>query len=476
MEMRKTRILALVLAVLMVAVLFAGCGKKPPVESSTTTEPSQSTTDSTPEPTTTKLDFEGYTFTFVNGADSDERGFYYPEPANANQQGVWDTISELAETYNFKIADNPVGLKAINDLFQQHGLAGTSMGDFCASEQRGWGTAAANGYLRRLDTDEVRATGMDVLNPDQFCPYIVNACKLDDSVYGVLVSGEYQIVDNGDFFAFNKNLLVEAGYKVEDLYQAVRDYQWTWDVFLDMCKAAAKKNEETGLWDVCGVSKVFGQSFLYSMCDGPVYYKDGKYVSGFTDVQYVSSLNMLVDRIIMDGDVMACKNGQVGVGLGNSAGRETFYNQAALFGIVSLSNLNNNCDFAYGIVPFPRGSFRDEYVSTLLYAGVFTLQTATQTWEKSCAIFALMGDALQDADAGVALAESYMRDAESVEMFREYIQPNMRMELSTANQITYDAWGAFFDDVAPMGVRPALEKHVPLFQAAIDNAWKNFNK
>jgi hypothetical protein len=169
----------------MGAALFGGCGKKEPEDSTVTTTSASTTTttsEETTESTTEKIDLQGYNFLWINGG---RNGLYYATPGNADQQGVMDIIYTIEDAYNCTFTDNDLGYSS-NGLvtpFFTAAMAGDKFADVIFGEQSCWGSSILQGYARRLDTDEVRATGMDVLDPTQFNTYVTNAAKIDEEVY-----------------------------------------------------------------------------------------------------------------------------------------------------------------------------------------------------------------------------------------------------------------------------------------------------
>jgi hypothetical protein len=70
-----------------------------------------------------------------------------------------------------------------------------------------------------------------------------------------------------------------------------------------------------------------------------------------------------------------------------------------------------------------------------------------------------------------------MPDAASLEMVREYIQPNMKVELTSMNLDVRVAWNTFYNDaVSGMGAAGAVKRNAEAFDAAVDEAFKLFNK
>jgi len=469
--MKMSRILALVLAVLTAAALLSGCGgeeEPDPTETTTVT-----TTTTTIETTTTEAQFtlEGYSFTFV-GAHYSGRGsaLWYNDPGTAGQQEIMDAYLAIQNEYGCTITN--INYPSEEKLFAAF-TAGDKVGDFIYVEDDIFGASVVKGYVRRLDTDEVRAVGMNVLDPEQFDNVSVKTGLLGGEAYICRITNETLYAQTGRFYCFNKTMTAAAGYPAEVIYQAVRDYTWTWDVLIDICHAGAVYNDETGLYDIAGVSRVFTNPELATMCNGLVYWDGERYVSGISEISTLTALNTVVTRLIMDPSVMFT------IYLyGSVASRQYFYDQRTLFG--AFDNLNDPyacCDFPYGVVPMPRGGTVGEYVSLLTNFQGYICQTANEDWEKACAIMGLIGDALNRPEESALYLESMTHDAESIEMLENYIQPNIKLDVSG---FCSEAWDIFWNDIrggmrAGMTAAQAVAENKEAFEQALDEYWGEFN-
>lgn len=472
--MKKYRILALILAVLMVSTIFAGCGKKEPADTSdTTTSESTTTTETTPEITTTKLDLKGYNFQWINGS---RNGLFYAEPANADQQAIMDAVHNIEDMYNCTFAENNLGYgSGLRTPFLATAMTGDKFADVIFAEQDVWGNAILQGYTRRLDTDAVRATGMDILDPAQFNSYVVNVAKVGDEYHAAAIYGANYGQQIGHVLCFNKALVTAIGYSANTIYKAVRDYDWTWDVLIDISKAGAVLNPETDQYDVSGIGHVFIQSAFPSICNDPIIYKDGKFVSGIDNVSFIAAYNTLTSRVFKDRAVhLTPPDGEK---YGNSRRREAFYKSEVMFGsFYEMYQPFDNCQFEYGIVPYPHGSSSSKYASNMLYCAAGIIQIANKDWETTCFLFGEVGKALNNEAAGIEKLCTYVRDAESVEMFTDYILPNLTCSKVGFTAETGTAWNTITAAVdAGDAVMVAIDANKANFEAAVASAFKSFN-
>jgi hypothetical protein len=466
--------LAVMLAAVVLLGLF-GCSRAKPEESTTatsTTVTSESVTE------TTKVDLQGYEFTWVSSFRS-HIALYFSDPENADEQAVMDVCGELEEEYNFTFSNRYIDYLEIDKELIIAGKAGTKSGDFILGYEDMWGEALLRGYLRRLDTDEVRACGMDVLDESQFDTYLTEAAQLGGQVFVTSISGEYTDMQLGYFYAFNKQLVENAGYPAEVIYQAVRDGVWTWDVYIDICKAGAVYDEESGTYTVWGSPGYRAVDVINTMCEGIVIYQDGKYVSNLSDISYNLAVSTLLGRLLGDPAVYQYK------WTGAVSANVKFRSQEAIFGMFdTVYDTKSYAAFEYGVVPLPRGGAVKEYTSLLPGCIGYCLQTANGDWEKSCFIFGKLGEALNDTEAAVERFSALLPDAESLEMMREYILPNMRAEHMYLTQEMTDMWYASYMEVsesykngAGLGESIAgAAEYAEAFDAAVAEAFRGVNK
>jgi len=471
---KRLFILALIIAVL--AGCF-GCGRTEVPEESTT-DTTTVTSESVTE--TTKVDLQGYEFTWVNSENSYPFALYFSNPEDADEQAIADVCGELEREYNFTFSNKRIGAMELDEELIIACKAGTKLGDFILCDEDTWGEATLSGYLRRLDTDEIRAYEMDVLDGSQFDPYLTEAAKVGGQVFVTAIFGEYSDPLLGFFCAFNKTLVADAGYPAEVIYQAVRDGVWTWDVYIDICRAGAVYDEESGAYTVWGSTLYNTVRVINTMCEGIIVFQDGRYVSNLGDISLNSAISTLLGRLLGDPTVY-----QPPAKIYGSPWIE-FSEQKTLFGSFdNLYTLIQRAPFDYGVVPMPRGGAVIEYSSTLPGCSGYCLQTANGDWEKSCFIFGKLGEALNDTEAAVKRLSSLLPDAESLEMMREYILPNTKAEHVYINQEMIETWFEFYSEVKNAyqsgvglqeSIAAATSEYGDVFSAAVESAFEAFNK
>jgi len=437
-----------------------------------TDEPEESTTGTsteTSESTTNKVDFGGYEFVFMNANQAHaERALWYDEPQTAQEQAVMDAMDGIASEYDCRFANVE---NADTESIAAACESGVKLADFICEPLE---ITAFNGYFRRLDTDEVRACGMDVLNAEQFDATAVKACSVAGEVYNVYISGGAILPHLGYFYAFNKELVAGAGYPAEVVYQAVRDGVWTWDVFLDICRAGTVYNSETEKYDVYGLSTLYVKYEILTMCDGLICYDGERIASGLGDVSCISAISTVVNRMYNDPGIV------YEMPKYSSSSKTSFYSENALFcPFDSLYLLGfGDFDFEYGIVPLPKGSASSGYTSPILSTLVgYATQTANSDWQTSCYIFGLLASRLNDSRTAIEAMTEYLPDAESLEMLRDYVMPNIKIDYillsDGAASVFWKVQTAVEEGVSAV---EAVEQYSVEFDAAVESAFEAFNK
>ena len=224
------------------------CGRTKTPEESTTTSESTSTTTTTQPTETTKVDLGGYEFSIL----TKKNGFpWYSQPLNEEQQEYMDIWHTLEAEYRFKVSITQFEQM---DTLDTYALSGVKAADVMYGSTDFFVAPLLGKYLKQLDTPEVREAGLDLSDGKIFEQNLINAVRIDDEAYFFNFCGEYFEAQIGHFAAFNKALCASAGYPAEVIYKAVRDHAWTWDVFLDVCRAGMVYDGASGEYSVYGTS------------------------------------------------------------------------------------------------------------------------------------------------------------------------------------------------------------------------------
>ena len=254
------KILAIILSLIIVAALFAGCGE------STTTD-----TDSKPvsqeekpqeENPTDNIDFEGGTVKFAcwvdgtpklgNSAAGDAEYYaeeWAKEKYNVGQVEYYTSASDAVQKEEFVKAS----------------LAGQHYADIFMAHSWFYGEYISNDLLQPVT--EYITTFM----PEHF-DLILPKYKKD--IWGFIQS--YGIVTPNNYFVYNTDLIAQSN--LEDPQKLDLEGKWTWDVFADYCKEAKKIPGGKGVGSF-NIHEVLLNSanFTYTHYDE----KEDKYYSSF---------------------------------------------------------------------------------------------------------------------------------------------------------------------------------------------------
>ena len=168
--MKKTRLLALVLALVMVVTLFAACGNTEPEETTEATTTEATTTEATTtEATTTaapdKIDQGGRTVQIASAFIAD----YTPKVGESAYHDAWQQVyDDLAAELNieFEMISGPHEMAEALPYIM--GGDFDALGDIANGKPLYWIPLAVNGYISQLNTDEMVALGLNVGDENAF--------------------------------------------------------------------------------------------------------------------------------------------------------------------------------------------------------------------------------------------------------------------------------------------------------------------
>ena len=468
--MNVKRTLSLIMALVMVVSLFAACGGKEEPAATTPTTTTVATTTATTAATTTEAtttEYKGYNgYEFVLGNPDTEH--FVLEPSNALEQEMMDIYAALEAEYD--ISFSTVSVEKPEETLLTYAVSGDKIADFVLANQRAWAPAAVNNAIRSLNTPDILATGMDVNNADMFDQVYTQLANLHDgNIWGFNMSGKYFITDTGFTYVFNKPLLEQHGYKSEDIYNAVRNYEWTWEYFMEIAAAVSNDTDGDGQIDIHGQTMVDIESELESNGIGLMYFDEGnnKWMSGFATPQIVESLTFVL-TIAMDEEYSYASAPD------NTERRACFYAGKAAFGCLygghyGSGGANEMCEFDYGIVPIPKGPQAEKYSYVIPDLNVYVLQNANQDWQISCEIMAMLADQLTDPEGASEILRGYLRDDESLEVLENYCFPGARAQATRFSPDVKAALDAAAELIQTMGPAAAIETVNQNLQNAIDN-------
>jgi ABC-type glycerol-3-phosphate transport system substrate-binding protein len=469
--MKMTKMLALLLAVLMTATLFAGCSKEEPGE--TTSAPKAETTTAAPETTTPEpIKFGGYQFELGHASGLNISA----HEGTALGDELKDIYASIEEELDVKIVFTDPGNEA-EDLLT-FVMGGTKGADFIRVRQFAWIPLSVRDGLRPLDTQEMLDAGLDLYNPDNFNQYYTNMAKLNDHIWGLDVSGKFYQMSFGHVYAFNKRLVQEAGYEPESLFQAVRDYKWDYDMFLEIARKITKDTDGDGQYDIWGVALDCDGNEIWSNGTGPIIKDEstGKWVANLRDPRILKSMEFM-KNVSGDPQVQFPLEGEA---VPNRGGRRTiFYEGKAGFAGLYGKNFGDGGTFQMtdpvGLLPIPKGPDVDHYMINMVDTDSFIMLSSNADWEKSAKIMNEIGRLTYDGDEYRAFIEECLQyDEDSIEMLFDYLLPYAKMNIAKPSRDMYDLVRMdFYDAIYKGNVSPAAaaEMYEGPIQAELDNVF-----
>ena len=470
--MKKTRILALLLAVMMVAALFAAC---------TGTEPETTTTEATTEATTTeatteaKLDFGGRTVTLTSAWIGD----FQPKVGESDFDDKWQAVyTGLENDLNIKI-ELVAGPHQLEDAIDRI-MSGDydELGDICDMKLLYWVPCAINGYIAQLNTPEIAAKGLDVTDSSAFFQPYTSAMNLGGKIYAAQWNGSYAVCEFGWCMFVNLDYLSEYG-GVSDIFQTVRDMKWNWETFLDLQQKCCKDTDGDGNIDIWGSGEhSYGQE-IYTIPGGATVYIDenGKYTSGLLRPATQEALQF-AQNYFNSG---YC---ETSTGYGDIHRKFTAGEVAMQWGEqwnTAPGNYFDAVDVNYGIIPIPKHSTADKYTNILGGVRAKTLYLNNTKFDENVKILYAFGKAFtDDAVWDTFLEKNCMGNKYSLEMVQNYIWGDKYAQTVTdyswADWDNLQQWyrnNVYFPIVTGSeSVASVCEAQNSAFQAAIDAAFK----
>ncbi len=426
------KVLQILLPIILLLTLLASCGGKEEIPWQKTTAKTSATTKSTPRATTTAatteattpptdMTFDGYEFIIAGERGHSVGTFFVTSATNSMTNQLIRTYEALEDELDIVITFADAGY----DTVVANAVANKATGDFVSFRHQYWIPLAVKGYIKPLNTDKIKAAGLDVSDPEQVDIHMTNASKqLDgENVWAFSVSGRYFSAPWGHALAFNKRLCAEAGYPAEDIYQMVRDHSWTWDKFEEICRAVSDSENNIYGYRMLTNDTVEIASNIPINSLG----NDGKWRTN-TDTEAFKTAVDWVIKIWNDPDVTT---DWLWDGLWSGDLRDVFYRGNVGFIPLWCGDFGyayGKCNTAmaddYGYIPFPMGPDATEYSHVISDLYGFSLETANRNVDTSAYIMGRFASALNDPEEYATFARGFMRDDESVEMILEYLLPN----------------------------------------------------
>lgn len=501
----KKRLLLVLLAVLMLATLFGACGdSNDPAEStpaptadSTTSAPDSQPSETTPAETDDpfdlsqsstwtdeqwlayeqQLDFDGRTF--MLSVDRNDRtpfledGQVKEDAVGQEQFEVW---TQLEEDLNIHIEY----MDSVGDSTQAltWTVSGDNPADFYEIKTHTWFPIYAAGGLVALNSEEILSAGLDVNNEKLLYQPFTHAWDINGDTYGVRYASKFLPPEAGWVMFFNKDLVKSVG--VDDLYQVVRDGDWTWDYFLELAGKLTKDNDGDGQNDTWGLATGYlgyGEEVL--LAGGKIVdWVDGRLTSLIDSTEALETYEFL-DKVANSGYLcenqeganatykeghLMFKDGQVGL-LWSEMNR-------AVRGRTGSTDLAL-AEIEWGTIPTPKADKDADYMNVLGGVKYDVMLVTNKDKATSAAIYAAFARRQNDTDIATCLKQ-YLQDdddTDSLDMMENYIFSSPVANWSWCSVDHNDTYRAevvykiFDEELSPASI---VESAKPRLQALLD--------
>ncbi len=456
-------------AVLLLAALTAsscGSGDSGTVPSETEPVPETGTvteavTAADPMP---QRDFEGYTFTFLNGNTSYAHNVLIieEETGDAIDDAMYQRNLKVEERYNIKLAE--VITTAPQNDYTKFVSAGDDAYDLALLRME-WAMPAVLAN-QTLPWSEVPHLNLDA---DYWVQGSIDSMSLANNVYFAVSAFDITHFDSVRAFCFNKQL-TEA-LELTSPYQLVKEGKWTLDAYREMSLAAAEDINGNGKWDTddrygtVGYSNVYCNTLMTGIGSILSIGKDENDMP-FFDLDSDAHITKLLAASELLGEK---KNGLIATANDVNifrAGRALFFVEL-ICSMAPLRDMEND----FGIIPAPKyDEAQVDYINLGGSPFFMVVPTTASDLDRTGAVMeALAYDSLGVIDTAyydVVLKGKTSRDNESEEMLDlifstlEYYHPLANSYLNSPLADNY-IWNAKDDFASYFAkVRPSIEKEI----------------
>ncbi|MBQ5974062.1 MAG: extracellular solute-binding protein [Oscillospiraceae bacterium] len=486
--MKKLRILAFLMAVVMVAALFAACSGTEPetTTAATTTEATTAGTTEAPvteatttEATTTEATteapktYDGYEFTIrprgthaVFPATDDNGAYVSAEAAELAE------LLEQAET-ELDVKFVSVDLGNVLETLTSTGLSGLKAADLILDHQEVWLPAAKGGYILPVDGEALVNAGLDYSDPTRWYQTTTTDIRVFDHYWGVDIASKHTSVQTGYFVMFNHDRVEAAG--VSDIYQAVRDKQWTWEMYLDIARKTTKDEDGDGLndyWGTCATA--WGNEAISNGANYVGQDETGRWVFTMNTPAGIEALQFLYDMNYGSGT----RHDE-----SSRVCRQEFLDGFGTFNWADVSDIDEDTDWLrsgnhpFGCVPMPLGPKATGYVSAHDHLTLFMIQSTNDNLERTVDVMNRWALAVNDPENYLdVLDRGCCNRDEDKEMLKDYVIPNTTLCLfKVTTEISDLIDEGVISGVSYYQMTPAqaIETYGDQIQAVLDSFFNN---
>ena len=443
------RLLALVMCFALVFCL-AGCGDKSGKIDSSKMD---------------VVDLKGREITFVTWGQTLK---IFEDATDEKMQTYYLRMREMEELYNCKFVFKEVAAGEILSSFVAGEMGDAPLGDVVLMRES-WATSAFNDN-HLLDLSKVFDGDLP-----QFYKPAVDTFKQDDGSFYSIAFYDYNPAEN--IIYFNKEHFNDRGVDVNALYKDVSEGKWTFEKYLEVAnKVAVNKN---GTYEVYGG---FGATAGDALSSWLIPYgaeimtqkEDGTYASGLKSKEMYDALENVKK-------VIACDY------IWTRGGNDTYETAFDMFksktlamyegSIAHLSKVKGNCNFEFGVLPFPVAKDGDEYVACSMVTNIAVMpKSLEKDMETAQAIADIVTYVYQPVYQEL---ETQLKSGFTMNTYDEQSVENLLMISTTENWHNFNYIKTGLTTSYNETVRDTFAKvikgstSVDAAVAAVDDAWVN---
>ena len=396
--MKTKKILALILAVSMVAVMFAACadeGDDKPKYTRPEDEGGNSVDDDFPY-----ANYDNQDFTFLVIKHSDTIKDYYGGPYIDADSYTGSAISDAVHERNLAVAEKyRVNVKAREEVNGEPAALLQTLyqsGDFAYDVIYGWGYKLGKCITENYFTDFGSLNNVD-LTKEYWSPSAMEDLTIAGKQYLSINDISMNKLDWAGFLFYNKQLLED--YNVENeigasVYDLVRDGKWTLDTFLKMVQSVSNDLDGDGAItknDVFGLIDGDGMGTFASSASGifnTVKNDDDTYTISLYDEKVLNIAEKI--RSVYNNNKFVKDYDEIWEGADASGysdmweyARSFFATNHALFttGSAYITSEFREMESPYGILPYPKYDENQEqyYSEVSSLASIFAIPSTVRT-------------------------------------------------------------------------------------------------
>ena len=476
-----------VLSVLLLLALLTSvsCGESGKPASTTSPETNGETTTATSE---TELlpdipergDYGGYEFTVLYektgwGTYSNEYLDFEEQTGDAYSDAVYKRNRLCEEKFNFKLALVEKSFGDVSNLVQSSVMAGDDEYDLAIATyglKRGTDLLADFNTIPHIDTSK-----------PWWNTNAAEQMQVDGSLTNAL--SDFIITHRDGTVATFFNQRLAAEYKLDNLYDLVREGKWTLDKFAECTKnisADLDGDDQFTDKDMYGYAALDSNSFTY------MYYgcglrlvkenPDGKLVPALGDEQSINVLQKIAGILNSDNiQYSPWKNTNTG-GDGDQSIFRIFKEGRTLFlshGIGSASRFRDLKD-DFGVLPAPKLDENQDTYYNVIDAGKFMVipKTLTDPDRTGTILESLSYEGYRSVISAyydTMLKNKLMRDDDSIEMLDKYIFPNSVVKSFFSAKVQETLQTVARD---PDSIASTIASQISVMQADIDKLYESF--